>query len=461
MKKIVFSLLLIVVLSTSFLFYKEQKTPAVSVIMPIYNRPDLAPRAIESILNQTMTDFEFVIVDDGSNEETKKVLKEYAKKDSRIRLFHNRKNKGIAYSRQRALDAARGTYVATMDSDDWSVPDRLEKSLAFMLDHPDVDVLSGSAGSIKEGEFIPKYTIENPSEYTISKLPGFYEVELMFYNILPNASSFYRRDFVKEKHIKHDLKLMSAEDYDFWRQFVVNGGSIASVSDVLVYIRSHNTNSPKYYDAMHQNSLDIHEKFFSLFFTPSSDELKFEYSIKEKCTLLHKMKEANLKKARIPQVYLENRYKELCPVDLANAYYLVNGLNGWEGFIEKKDENTWVRIATNDTGRLVKIGEDKIEMHWNGYPMEAFVKQNGDWQYVLSGEEISLKHKNWSDGFIVVNGNKGCRVNVKTECAKIKKNDDNTIWVDWKNTAWASEEFKKNAQGVYEFIRELDEKEQI
>lgn len=461
MKKAVFVLSLLIVCGVSFLFYKEHKTPTVSVVMPIYNRPDLAPRSIESILNQTFDDFEFVIVDDGSNEETKKLLKEYAKKDSRIRLFHNRKNMGIAYSRQRALDAARGTFIATMDSDDWSAPDRLEKSVAFMLDHPDVDVLSVGAKGFGKDEFIPNYTVENPSLYTVSKKPGFFEVELMFYNTIPNAGSFYRRDFVKEKHIKHDLNLISAEDYDLWRQFVVNGGSIASISDTLIYIRSHHTNSSEYYGAMHQNSLDIHKKFFSLFFVPTADELKFEYNTKEKCSILKKMKEANLVKPRMPQVYLENRYNELCPLDLNNAYYLVHGLNKWEGFIEKQDENTWVRIETDSTGRLVKIGDNKIEIHWNGYPMETFVKKNDVWEYVLTGKEITLKHKNWSDKFIMSDEGKGCRVNIKTECAKIKKKGSDTLWIDWVNLAWASEEFKKNHDGVYEFVRELNEDERI
>ena len=133
--------------------------PLVSVVMPVYNRPDLVGRAITSILNQTMDNFELIIIDDGSDTLTKSILKQYAKQDDRIRLIYNPKNQGIAYSRQRGADAARGEYIAVMDSDDWSVPDRLEKSLAFMRDHPKVDVMTGGIQAIPKDVFIPDYSV--------------------------------------------------------------------------------------------------------------------------------------------------------------------------------------------------------------------------------------------------------------------------------------------------------------
>lgn len=457
MKKFVFILLLLILCSGSFFVYQETKQPLVSVIMPIYNRADLAPRSIESILNQTMKDFEFIIIDDGSNEETKKILKDYAKKDSRIRLIHNPQNRGIAYSRQRGLNAAKGTFVAIMDSDDWSVPDRLEKSLAFMSNHPEVTAMTGKIALIPNSEFIPQYTVETPTKYSVGKLPGFFEVELLFYNNFPNACAFFKRDFVKEKHIKYDNNLVSAEDYDFWRQFVFNGANMASVSDILLYIGRDNFKPQNYYEAMHENSALIHKKIFSLFFTPTLNELKFKYNTYEKCRILTKIKEANLKNPRIPQIYIENKYNSMCPINFEKSYYLIHTINKWDGFIEQTDENKWVRIATNNTGKIVKIDDNKIEIHWDGYPVETFVHQeNREWIFVPEGETINLKHTNWSDYFIINKDNQGCRVNVKSECAKIKKKDDDTIWIDWLNNMWANEEFKKNKQGFYEFTRELE-----
>ena len=456
MKKIIFFVLLLILCGSSFFIHQKKKTPLISVVMPIYNRPNLAPRSIESILNQTFTDFEFIIVDDGSIEETKKILKDYAKKDSRIRLIHNPKNRGIAYSRQRGLDAAKGTYVAIMDSDDWSVPDRLEKSLAFMRDHPDVTAMTAGIISIPKGEFIPKYTIENPKKYSVGRLPGLFEVELMFYNNFPNASSFFKRDFVVKKHIKYDNNLVSAEDYDFWRQFVFNGANMASISDVVLYIGDDNLKPTNYYSIMDKNSILVHKKIFSLFFTPTLEELKFEYSTFEKCAILKKIKESNLKNPHIPQIYLEHKYTSMCPTNLENSYYLIHPLNGWEGFIEHIDENKVIRIATNNKGTLLK-DDNKIEIYWDGYPKETFIRQDtSKWIFIPEGEKITLQHINWSDDFIITKNNDGCRVDIKSECAKIKRNADNTLWVDWITPMWPNEEFKKNEQGVYKFVREIE-----
>lgn len=457
MKKSIFILLLLILCSSSFFIYQKKKQPLVSVVMPIYNRPDLAPRSIESILNQTMKDFEFIIIDDGSVEETKKILKAYAKKDSRIRLIHNPQNRGIAYSRQRGLDAAKGTFVAIMDSDDWSVPDRLEKSLAFMSNHPEVTAMTAGIAFIPKGEFIPEYTIKTPTQYSVGRLPGEFEVELMFYNNFPNASAFFKRDFVKEKQIKYDTNLVAAEDYDFWRQFIFHGANMASVSDVLLYIGRDDLKPQNYYEAMNENSTLIHKKIFSLFFVPTQKELKFKYNTYEKCKILTKIKESNLKNPRIPQIYLENKYNSMCPVNFEKSYYLTHPLNHWDSFIEQTDETKWTRISTKDTGKLVKIDSDKIEIHWDGYPKETFVHQeNGEWIFVPKGEIVTLKHINWSDDFIITKDNNGCRVKIKSECAKIKKPSDDTIWIDWVNSLWANEEFKRNDKGFYEFTREIE-----
>jgi len=351
MKKILLLLVCATLIGSGFFFFKEPKTPAISVVMPVHNRPDLLIRAADSILNQTEKDFEFVIIDDGSNEETKKVLKEYEKKDKRVKVYPNPKNRGIAYSRQRGLELAKGTYIAIMDSDDWSVPNRLEKSIAFMKDHPEIDAVTGNLETINEKEFIPNYTYQKEDKYQDEIVPGLFDVELMFYNSFSNVSSFFKREFVQKNFIRYDENLISAEDYDFWRQFVTHGGKLAKMTDVLVYRRVHHTNSEKYYNAMIDNSLEIHKKMFSRFFIPTPEEIKFEYSIPEKCNLLKKIMTVNSQKPKMPQIYLENRYKAYCPADLENAYYLKHTINGWDGYLEKTGSERIVRISTGDVGK--------------------------------------------------------------------------------------------------------------
>ena len=105
--------------------------PQVSIIMPVYNGEKFLKEAIESILSQTFTDFEFIIVNDGSIDSSLKIIREYANRDSRIKII-DQKNTGIIGALNNALKASKGTYIARMDSDDISNPDRLKKQIEYI-----------------------------------------------------------------------------------------------------------------------------------------------------------------------------------------------------------------------------------------------------------------------------------------------------------------------------------------
>ena len=102
----------------------------VSVVMATYNRADVVGRAIDSILNQTHNNFEFIIVDDGCTDRTSQILQKYVANDKRIILL-KQNNQGLAAARNVGVDKAQGKYVAFMDDDDISLPNRLEKQLLF------------------------------------------------------------------------------------------------------------------------------------------------------------------------------------------------------------------------------------------------------------------------------------------------------------------------------------------
>ena len=114
----------------------ESVTPAISVLMPSYNVEAYISEAIESVLRQTFADFEFVIMDDGSEDETPKIIQAYAKQDPRIRYFQRTHEGYVAMLRYGLLEC-RGALIARMDSDDISLPGRLEKQVAFLDSHPD------------------------------------------------------------------------------------------------------------------------------------------------------------------------------------------------------------------------------------------------------------------------------------------------------------------------------------
>ncbi len=112
--------------------------PQISIILPTFNRAELLPRAIESVLSQSFYDWELIIWDDGSTDNTKSVVESY--EDSRISYYYA-KNQGVAYARNRAIEQAHGTYLAFLDSDDAWHPEKLLKQIACFKSHPEIDIL--------------------------------------------------------------------------------------------------------------------------------------------------------------------------------------------------------------------------------------------------------------------------------------------------------------------------------
>ena len=132
---------------------KNIKTPKITVLMPVYNGEKYLKESIESILKQTFRDFEFLIINDTSTDESEKIIRSF--KDSRIKLIKNEKNIGLTKSLNKGLDLAKGEYMARMDADDISLPKRLEIQVAFMDKNPKIGVIGAWAKVI--GESNKKY----------------------------------------------------------------------------------------------------------------------------------------------------------------------------------------------------------------------------------------------------------------------------------------------------------------
>jgi len=129
-------------------------SPLVSVVMPVYNVEPYLAQAITSILNQTYNNFELIAVNDGSTDKSAAILDEYAKRDDRLKVFH-RTNQGVVAAANFGIEQAKGVFIARQDSDDVSFPKRLEQQVAALLEHPEVELLTGSfEGFDEDDEFI-------------------------------------------------------------------------------------------------------------------------------------------------------------------------------------------------------------------------------------------------------------------------------------------------------------------
>ena len=122
--------------------------PLVSVVMPVYNGEKYLAEAIESILAQTFTDFEFIIVDDGSQDRSAAIIRSYKARDERIRFIQLDLNKGISTCRNRAIEVARGKYFASMDCDDVSLPQRLQKQVELLEKQPEIGAVGTHAKAV-------------------------------------------------------------------------------------------------------------------------------------------------------------------------------------------------------------------------------------------------------------------------------------------------------------------------
>jgi glycosyltransferase involved in cell wall biosynthesis len=175
--------------------------------MAVYNGAAFISEALSSILAQSFTDFEFVIIDDGSTDSTPSILNQL--KDPRVVVLHNDRNQGLVYSLNRGVDVARGGWVARMDADDISQTDRLARQMEFLRTHPEVGVLGTAIDQANE-QGQPQYRQEVPVAH------GMIVWRLLFDSPLIHATLVMRRDLLKQvgaydgnfTHIE-DIELMT------------------------------------------------------------------------------------------------------------------------------------------------------------------------------------------------------------------------------------------------------------
>lgn len=210
----------------------KEKNPKISVIMPVYNTEKYLPEAIESILSQSYSDFEFIIIDDCSSDASYEICEKYSKKDDRIKLYRNEENRWISYTRNKLISLASTDYIATQDSDDISLKNRLELSYEFLLKHKDYWVVSGGNIIINEKSEIiwyRKYS-DNIKNIILKKSP------------ISQPSSMFRKD-VFQRLWWYDKKLNYWEDYDLWLKMYANNLRIKNLSNNLIKYRVHNNQS--------------------------------------------------------------------------------------------------------------------------------------------------------------------------------------------------------------------------
>ena len=243
--------------------------PLVSVIMPVYNTAEYLDEAVRSILGQTLDDFEFIIVDDGSTDGSRKILNQYV--DKRMKVKHQ-ENRGIVASLNRGLELARGKYIARMDSDDISLPDRLAKQIAFMESHVEVGICGTACCLFGDecGITRPKTESEEIKSW------------LLFGPCMAHPTVMMRRDLILEHGLFYNPEFKQAEDYELWLRFSQHCEMANLPEPLLLYRVRGEQATTRHKSEVYRWSSLVHAQAIRLLgIEPTDEELELHSSLHE------------------------------------------------------------------------------------------------------------------------------------------------------------------------------------
>jgi glycosyltransferase involved in cell wall biosynthesis len=225
-------------------------SPKVSVLLPVYNAGPFLRQAIDSILNQSFADFELIIIDDGSTDNSGETIATYT--DQRIKAFHQ-ENQGLMATLNRGLGLTQGEYIARMDQDDISFPERFQKQVAFLDTHPDHAIVGTT------------YAYVDPQNQLIGVYPALLDDQDLRRDVVTKSpfghgSVMMRASVIRDNSIEYRPSYI--EDHDLWMRLAAYG-KMANLSDILYLWRHH----PGSIMALHNEkqrkaSFELQEAFF-------------------------------------------------------------------------------------------------------------------------------------------------------------------------------------------------------
>ena len=197
----------------------------VSIIMSVYNGERYLADAIESIIQQTYQNWELLITDDASTDETTRIIQNFAEKDERIKPFYNIRNCGLTQNLNTMILKSTGRYIARLDADDIALENRIDEQFHFLENHPDVHMVCSWGESFGTRSALMK------TPRTIEGLAA----QLIFSNPIIHSSVMFRKD----THFLYDEHCLKAQDTELWSRMIENGKGIAPLNKVLIKYRYH------------------------------------------------------------------------------------------------------------------------------------------------------------------------------------------------------------------------------
>ena len=243
---------------------KSGCAPLISVVLPVYNGEKYLAEAIDSILEQTLTNFELIIIDDGSTDNSLVILKQYKSLDSRIHLV-TRENKNLVTTLNESIDIARGEWIARMDQDDISLPHRFERQIQW-LQQSKADIC---------GSWVQYFGGVDRHRWRGYSSDEAIKMDMLFKSPFAHPSVIMRTHLVKK--LRYDPSCEKAEDYDLWVRAAQAGWKMANVPEVLLMYRRHDSQITVKSSIIQQDvSMKIRERYWA--YTANMLDLRPDYS---------------------------------------------------------------------------------------------------------------------------------------------------------------------------------------
>jgi glycosyltransferase involved in cell wall biosynthesis len=231
--------------------------PQISVVLPVYNGEKYLVEAIDSILAQTFPDFELIMIDDGSTDNSLKILRWYEKIDTRVQVL-TRENRGLASTLNDSIEIARGEWLARMDQDDIALPNRFERQLAWL----------NETGADISGSWVKRFGSSDNRVVKLRQSNEAIRMEMLFTSPFAHPTVIMRTTLVKK--LRYDKAWEKAEDYDLWERAAEAGWQMTNLPEVLVLYRVHKSQiSTSTSGRQHQLSQKIRLRYWRYIFDAS------------------------------------------------------------------------------------------------------------------------------------------------------------------------------------------------
>ncbi len=351
MKKASIILSLLTLIFTGIYFYPSS-SPLVSVIMLTYNRANLVPNAIESILNQTHQNLELIIINDASTDNTLDIINKYASTDPRIKIITNPSNKGIVYNRNLGLKEAKGKYITWQDDDDISEKNKLEEQVTFMENNPSITILGTQLSLLGSQRMVylwPTQTDYKKAEisFLIGRLPI----------ILP--TTMWRSSFIKKHNITFDTNLPLVEDFAIYDKVLSLKGKIMTLDKTLYQYRFHYSNPKEYYKKISEINKTVYKNRWNKFYpdTPFPNT---------QCKRLKHIKNNN---KYFSQKIVDAMYNKHCQTPTFDpssySHIIIHEDLTQEPIVISKNNNTFYSNKQKDIGKIISSTDKTLDILWS------------------------------------------------------------------------------------------------